>query len=213
MLLTLSPGPGAAREILFRDQFEGRLGEGWSWVRENPAGWRVTERGLEIRAQPGNLWGPATTASNILVRPLPEGLSCEIEVSVTVSNRPTEQYEQVNLVWYYDDRHMVKLGQEQVDGKLSLVMGREQEDRTRTIALLPLDALTVHLRFVVKGDRIRGEYRVPDSATWQVAGETDLPAHGPPKISLQCYQGPKAAERWARFTDFTIQHRGEDAAR
>lgn len=34
------------------------------------------------------------------------------------------------------------------------------------------------------------------------AGECDLPAHGAPKVSLQVYQGPKSAERWARFTEF-----------
>jgi regulation of enolase protein 1 (concanavalin A-like superfamily) len=195
----------AADEVVFRDGFQGQLAEGWSWVREDRTGWRVLERGLEVRLQPGNLWGPSNNATNVLTRPIPPSALPNLEVGVTVTNRPREQYEQVNLVWYYDDGHMVKLGQEQVDGKLSLVMGREEADRTRTIALLPLEALAVELRFLVRGERIRGEYRPAGAADWLVAGETDLPVHGTPQVSLQCYQGPKSRDRWARFTSFYLK--------
>src|SRR5262245_23817121 len=104
-------------EELFHDDFKGRLAKGWSWIREGRSGWRVTERGLEVRIQPGNMWGPANNATNVLVRPLPTITTNTLEISVTIENRPTEQYEQVDLVWYYDDSHMVKLGQELVDGK------------------------------------------------------------------------------------------------
>lgn len=47
----------------------------------------------------------------------------------------TGQWEQVDLCWYLDDSNMVKLGQEMVDGKLSIVMGREQADRARTVKM------------------------------------------------------------------------------
>ncbi len=190
---------------LFRDDFKGQLAGGWSWIREDKNGWRVTERGLEVRVSPGNLWGPANNAKNVLVRPLPAGTNSAIEIAVTVENRPTEQYEQANLVWYYDDSHMVKLGQELVDGKLSIVMGREEKDKARTICIIPIEADVVHLRFRVKGNTIRGEYRLGDKAEWRVAGECDLPLNGPPQVSLQVYQGPKDVERWARFSQFSIQ--------
>src|SRR5262245_15626299 len=125
-----------AGEPLFADDFRGKLGEGWSWIREHREAWRVTERGLEVRLEPGNMWGVANNAKNVLVRPAPHATEGGLEVAATVENRPTEQYEQVDLVWYYDDGHMVKLGQELVDGKLSIVMGREENDRTRTIAII-----------------------------------------------------------------------------
>jgi hypothetical protein len=35
-----------AAEVVFRDEFKGQLGEGWSWVREDRTGWRVTAAGL-----------------------------------------------------------------------------------------------------------------------------------------------------------------------
>ena len=198
-----------ASEILFEDNFKGKLGEGWSWVREHREAWRVSERGLEVRIEPGNLWGNANNAKNVLVRPAPEPAQGGIEITVAVENRPTAQYEQVDLAWYYDDGHMVKLGQELVDGKLCVVMGREENDRTRTIKIVALDAFKVELRFLAKGNSVRGQFRPTGSEQWQDVGECDLPApeNGKPKISLQFYQGPTEAEHWARVTEFRIQRR------
>jgi regulation of enolase protein 1 (concanavalin A-like superfamily) len=187
---------GHADEVVFQDDFKGKLDASWSWV---------TESALEVRVQPGNMWGPANNAKNVLVRTVPDPAKAELEVSVSVTNQPAAQFEQVDLVWYYDDSHMVKLGQELVDGRLSIVMGREEADKTRTIAIIPLKSFSVRLRFRVSGNRIHGEFRTPDSEDWHEAGECDLPAHGAPKVSLQCYQGPADAEHWARITEFCIR--------
>jgi regulation of enolase protein 1 (concanavalin A-like superfamily) len=153
------------------------------------------------------MWGGANDAKNVLVRVAPNAATNEIEITVTVENRPTAQYEQVDLVWYYDDSHMVKLGLELVDGKLSIVMGREEKDRTRTVKIVPLDAFSVQLRLAVRGNSIRGEFRPAGSDNWQAVGECDLPApeNTRPKISLQFYQGPADAEHWARVTEFRVR--------
>src|SRR5439155_25400634 len=111
------------------------------------------------------MWGPQNNARNVLVRPA--SAVVDLEIFVSVENKPTNQYEQVDLVWYYDDGNMVKLGQELVDGKLSVVMGREENDKTRTVAIIPLDSTSVRLRFFVKGDRIRGQFRPTSALEWQ----------------------------------------------
>jgi regulation of enolase protein 1 (concanavalin A-like superfamily) len=195
-----------ADEFLFQDDFQRKLGEGWSWIREHREAWRLKERALEVRVEPGNMWGPPNNARNVLVRPAPHAANARIEISVNVENRPTEQYEQVDLVWYYDDGHMVKIGQELVDGQLSIVMGREENDHTRTIAIIPLDSPSVRLRFVLSGDGIRGGFRTPQAKDWRDAGECNLPTpiNGKAKISLQCYQGPATTEHWARITELRI---------
>jgi regulation of enolase protein 1 (concanavalin A-like superfamily) len=195
--------PGAS-DLAFHEPFRGRLTEGWRWVREDPEGWRITDSGLEIRVQPGNMWGGANDARNILVRDVPDTEGKTVTVSVSLANRPTAQYEQVDLVWYYDDSHMVKIGQELVDGKLSLVMGREERDRCRTIAIHPIEAFVLEVRFVVRGQEIRGEYRPSGESEWRLGGVTDLPVNGSPKVSIQCYQGPEGTEHWARILDLRI---------
>src|ERR1044071_9114398 len=193
--------------VLFHDDFKGKLGEGWSWVREHTNTWRVSERGLEVLIEPGNMWGPQNNARNVLVRPAPDILKDEIEVSVLVENRPTNQYEQVDLVWYYDDSNMVKIGEELVDGKLSVVMGREENDKTRTIAIIPLDSTSVRLRFFARENRIRGQFSTTGGKEWRDAGECTLPAPtgSSAKISLQFYQGAPNVEHWGRVTEFNIQ--------
>jgi len=81
----------AADEDLFRDDFKRTLGDGWSWIREHREAWRVSERGLEVRVEPGNMWGPANDAKNVLLRTAPDTAKGEIEISVNVENRPTGQ--------------------------------------------------------------------------------------------------------------------------
>src|SRR5262245_8223627 len=102
-LAIITMATAQADEFLFEDNFQGKLGEGWSWLREHREAWRIKEGALEIRLEPGNMWGPPNNARNVLVRPAPDATAATIEISVNVENRPTEQYEQVDLVWYYDD--------------------------------------------------------------------------------------------------------------
>jgi len=199
VLCSLRAGGG---EVLFHENFAGELKEGWTWLREDKPDWRIRSGALEIRIAPGNMWGPANDARNVLVRNLPS--SRPIEISVTVSNNPTGQYEQVDLVWYYDDSHMVKLGFELVDGKRCIVMGREENDRTRTIAIIPIDATAIDLKLVADDVSIRGSFRAAESGEWSEAGRCDLPGRGPSRLALQCYQGLPDQPHWARISNVRV---------
>lgn len=194
-------------QTVFEDTFQGRLGPGWSWVREHREAWRLTAHGLEVRLEPGNMWGPANDARNLLVRAAPDPARGEVDVAVTVENYPTNQYEQVDLTWYFNDSNMVKLGEELVDGKLSIVMGREEQDKTRTLAIIPLESNAVRLRLIVQGNRIRGQFQPAGAGDWREVGACELPAVGgaKPQISLQFYQGTAEAEHWAKVSAFQVR--------
>lgn len=191
-------------DVIFHDAFRSKLGPGWYWIREDPMHWRVTDHGLEVHIQPGNEWGPANDARNVLARPAPDSRRQAVEITAAVTNHPTGQYEQVDLVWYYDDSNMVKVGEELVNGKLSVVMGREQNDRTTTVSITPLNSHSVELRMRVSGNRIRGSFKT-SGREWRDVGECDLPVKGGPHVSLQFYQGPPDTEHWARVSEFTIR--------
>lgn len=198
--------PGAPpAELLFQDSFAGKLADGWSWEREDAAHWRTGPSGLEVRVQPGNMWGPSNNAKNVLLRPIPEPLGAPVEISVSFSNAPTAQWEQANLVWFYDDGNMVKLGQELVTGRLSIVMGREQGDSARTVAIVPLDDNTVELRLQAFNNRVRGQCRTAPWRRWRDIGECDLPVKGAPKASLHFYNGPASEEHWVRASHFNVR--------
>lgn len=198
-------GDGADEAVLFRDTFQGKLADGWTWRHEAPGHWRIGDRGLEVHVLPGNMWGPANDAKNLLMRrppEIPQGHA--IEVTAAVWNHPTNQYEQVDLTWYFDDSNMVKVDEELVDGKLSVVMGREQGDHARTISITPLDSEAVQLRYRVKGSEIQGLFKTP-KGDWRAVGHCDVPAKGEPHICLQFYQGAKGNDHWARVSEVTVR--------
>ena len=192
-------------ELVFQDSFQGKVADGWMWEREERTNWRVSPVGLEVRVQPGNMWGPANNARNVLVRPIPAPTDSPVEISVTLSNAPTAQWEQANLVWFYDDSNMVKLGQELVTGRFSIVMGREENDRARTVAIIPLDDNRVELRLQALGNRVRGRFRTRYWSEWRDVGDCDLPAKGTPKASLHFYNGSASDEHWVRVNDFGVR--------
>jgi hypothetical protein len=98
--------------VLFEDRFDGKLADGWAWVREDKADWRLKDGGgLQIRATPGNLWEAENTARNLLLRPPPRDAKAFV-VEVTVSHAPETFGEQAGLFWYRDDDHYVKLTKE-----------------------------------------------------------------------------------------------------
>lgn len=196
-------------EVLFSDSFNGKLGPGWSWIREHSGAWRVGEHGLEVQVEPGNMWGPQNDARNLLVRSLPAIDGGELEISAVIQNRPTRQYEQADLVWFYDDSNMVKLGLELVDQRLSVVMGSEENDQTRTAGIVSVPTNSIDLRFLVKNDRIRGQMRPANSNEWRQVGECTLPAptNSAPKLSLQFYQGPETGADWAAVSQFRVIRR------
>src|SRR5687768_11678773 len=101
-------------ESLVAEKFTAAPSTPWKWVRENPKGWKTSSKGLEVLIEQGNMWGPANNAKNLLMRPAPDAGGAELEITATVSNQPTNQYEQIDLTWYFDDSHMVKIGLEKV---------------------------------------------------------------------------------------------------
>ena len=185
------------------------LPSGWTWKRENPEGWRLRDGGLEIKIEPGNMWGGKNDAKNVLLIPIAKDLLVSgADVRVTLANSPTRRWEQVDLVWYYRDSHMVKIGLELEHGKNSVVMGREENDRTRTIKIVPIERDKVTVRLKVAGGQVRGYYRLSAEDEWTDVGICDEPrpegSTDKPQVSIQCYQGDPKNPHWARITDLKI---------
>ena len=85
LVLSLALLVAASDAPLFEDRFDGKLADGWSWVREDKGDWAVKDGALRIRATPGNLWEAENTARNLLLRPVPQRhKSFAAEVTVTL---------------------------------------------------------------------------------------------------------------------------------
>ena len=180
-----------SQAVLFEERFDGKLDEGWSWLRENSSTWRLREGALEIRVEPG----VAPTVKNALVRRAPDrsGGKFAIDVTVTNATKPIQLYEQAGITWYNNGKPVFKLVKELVDGKLMIIPGRK-----------PMTSKTVQLRLIVTNDNFVAQFRPNAEGEFQTAAKGKLPAPNNDQVSIQCYNGPANAEHWIRFDDFRI---------
>ena len=181
----------AQPRVIFEDGFNGKLGEGWTWLRENPGAWRIKDEALEIRVEPG----VAPTVKNALLRAAPDRRRGKFAIEVTVTNtaRPTRQYEQAGITWYHGGQPVFKLVKELIDGKTWIIPGKK-----------PMPSETVQLRLIVTADSWTAQYRPEGKGKFKTAAAGKLPAPGKDQVSIQCYNGPPEAEHWIRFDSFRI---------
>jgi hypothetical protein len=197
ILPMLAAGLSAAEpRVLFQDTFDGKLADGWTWLRENPKAWRIQDGALEIRVEPG----VAPTVKNALLRKAPDRTKTKyaVEVTITFTAPPTRQYEQAGITWYHQQKPVFKLVHEHIDGKEWIIPGRK-----------PAPSKTVQLRLIVDGTKWTAQYRPDAKGEFQTAGSGKLPAPGDDQVSIQCYNGPPDAEHWIRFDDFRIVELGK----
>ncbi len=188
--------PAAEPELIFEDDFSEKPSASWTWLRENPDQWRIQDGALEIHAQPGL----AHTVKNALLRAAPDRGSGRFSIDVTVTNTvaPTQQFEQAGITWYNDGRPVFKLVKERIGGETFIIPGKK-----------PMKAQTVRLRLIVAGNRWIAQYQPDCKGPFHVAAEGNLPAPKNDQVSIQCYHGPTDAVHWIRFDDFRISRLAE----
>lgn len=103
---TIQPSPTIA-PLLFRDDFDGGMAEGWNWTRENKKTWSLTNNPgwLEIVANPGNLGNG--NLDNILMRAVPEG---NFEIETKVLFKPVGDYQLAGLLIYESASNFIQFG-------------------------------------------------------------------------------------------------------
>jgi hypothetical protein len=178
-------------KLIFQDAFDAKPEAGWHWLRENPARWRVNDGALEIRAEPGL----ADTVKNALLRKAPDRSkgTYAIEVTVTHTTPPTQQYEQLGITWYVAQKPVFKLVHEQIDDATYIIPGKK-----------PTHRKSIQLRLIVSKDRYVAQYRPDGKGEFQTAATGPLPPPGDDEVSIQCYHGPADVDHWMRFDDFRI---------
>ena len=91
----------------FRDDFNGILDAGWSWVREDPLNWSLTALPGSLQINVAGGYVAAGTNPNLLLRPAPEG-NFQIETQITF--RPSRNYQFAGLIIYEDDKNFLQAG-------------------------------------------------------------------------------------------------------
>jgi hypothetical protein len=186
----------AEPRVVFEDRFDGKLADGWTWLRENPKTWRIAANALEIRVEPGT----AGDVKNVLLRAAPDRSKGKfaIEVTGTFNTPPTNQYEQMGITWYQKGKPLFKLVHEQIDGKTYIIPKK-----------VPTSTRTVQLRLIVTADHYTAQFRPDGKGEYRTVAEAPLSALSDEQVSIQCYNGTKDADHWMRFEDFRVVEMSE----
>ena len=178
-------------QVVFEDKFDKTLGDGWAWLRENPKAWRIRDGGLEICVEPGL----ANNVKNALLRSAPDRSKANyaIEVTITFTAPPTNQYEQAGITWYQKGNPVFKLVHEHIDGKDYMIPGK-----------VPAPEKTVRLRLLVTKDKYTAQFQPDAKGEFKTVASGNLAPSDEEQVSIQCYNGPADVEHWMRFDDFRI---------
>lgn len=187
---------------LFEEKFQKKLSDGWTWVREDAKGWKLTEGALEIRALPGALKGKENSAKNLLLRKAPAAGTPDepFAIEATVKSAPAQAGEQAGVIVYENDDTYVSFVREHKDGKLFVRMIREMAGEEIVWAERELEGEAHALRIIHMGNKIQAEVMTGKPPMWMPAYYGEPPFKGAVKAGLVAFGGPANAERWAKFT-------------
>ncbi|HVR85552.1 MAG TPA: DUF1349 domain-containing protein [Planctomycetota bacterium] len=201
-LLLVLLGQDAA---LFEEKFGAKLGEGWTWVREDASAWKLAGGALQVKCLPGSIWYKKRDAKNFLFRRFPVAATeaAPLAIEVTVDSAPETNAEQCGLFLYYDDANYIKLIRECNKGKPGIVLARQQKGFPESLP--PKEELKgpIQLRMVWSGIKVSGFYKA--AGDWVALGDYEIPGSDAElRIGLGAHGAPADADRWATFTGFRI---------
>lgn len=195
-------------KTIFEDRFQGKLAEGWSWVREDAAARAVGDGVLKLRSLPGSFWGKAADAKNVLVRRVPRsGIGLSLGVEVEVSFKPESPSEQAGIMLRVSDDLYVKLVVQNVEGARKIALAYEDARGAEPIAAFDLKATSVRLRLSWEGNKIVAESRPEGTQDWGILTYTDNPFKAEAlelQAGLFVHGAPADVERWAEFRGFKV---------
>jgi hypothetical protein len=191
---------------LFEEKFAGgKLGDGWTWIREDATGWKIDGGTLKVKCQPGSIWYKKRDAKNLLMRKLPivATETAPIAIEVTVDSDPETNAEQCGLFLYYDDANYVKLIRECNKKKPGIVLARQAKGFPESLPPKEEIKGPIQLRLVWSGVSVAGSYKA--GGDWVSIGDYELPeSTSELKIGLGAHGAAPEADRWASFTSFRI---------
>ncbi len=201
---TLEPSP-TPDPIIFRDDFEGALGEGWQWIRENGKYWNLTKNpgSLEIMARAGS--AREGNISNLLLRQVPEG---NFSIETKLNFKPTGKYQIAGLVLYESASEYIQFGRAYCasaqcsgDGFYFDLINHGNFTPENFATSAP-DSDTVYLRLVRDGVTYTA-YSSEDGKNWYVRGSHNV-ALKPLFIGLISGQAVNSVPKPAQFDYFLV---------
>lgn len=198
---------GLAAETAWIDDFDsGTLDSRWSWVRENPIYWSLTDNPGYLRlVTRGSLNQTSNTLENILLTSVSD---IDYQIITKVTFAPTENYHRAGLLVYEDDDNYIQLTRVYSDGEHVRIKTEIGGVTSYTYAADVVAATTLYLRFDKYGNDYYGFYSL-DGTGWEFIGQYNLPLSNT-FVGLFAAYGPTATEISADFDYFEFIPRTYD---
>jgi hypothetical protein len=191
------PPPQHDAAQLFRDDFEGGLGTGWTWKSEDPAQWNLSDAPgfLHIALSPA-VFG---SASNVLLRDAPGG---DFEIATMLRFAPTSNFQFAGLIVYQDDLNALQFGRSFCTGTDVCLGDGIYFDHIQAGGLVGSNQATAtgsqsltYLRLRREGLTYTG-YHSEDGANWSVIGQhtADLSEVRVGVVAAQAFEAPATAD-------------------
>lgn len=204
---SLEPSP-TPDPLLFRDDFEGSLGEGWQWTHENKKYWSLTNNPgwLEIMARPGDVHNGSV--NNLLLRQAPEN---NFELETKLKFKPTNNFQFAGPLIYDSAANFIQFGRAFCGASSGCAGDGFYVDLTtdgnfnsENFATAAPQTDTVYLRLRREGNTFTA-YSSEDGKAWKVIGAHDAEFQ-PQFVGLVAGQSVNAVPRPAQFDYFVINN-------
>lgn len=201
---TLVPSP-TVDPLIFRDDFEGSLGEGWEWVREDKKSWSLTNNAgwLELMARAGYVGDG--TVNNMLLRQPPDA---NFELETQLKFKPAGNFQIAGLLIYESGANYVLLGRAFCDAPQCARDGyyfdqiADGNFTSENFGTAAPESDTVYLS-LRREENTYTAYAREDGKEWKVIG-THFSGMNPLFVGLVAGQAVNSVPKPAQFNYFTI---------
>lgn len=162
--------------IVWRDEFDGPLAEGWAWMNENPNKWTFENGNLRIFTSPYGTGG-----ENLLLRPVAAG---DFSIETRVFFEPDTNFQLAGLVLWQDQSNFISFGRAFCDIEGGCVgsgiyfdkisNGEFVDGNFATEFYNPFNTTENYLRLERRGNMVRALYS-HEGITWTEIGIHWLP--------------------------------------
>lgn len=179
------------------DNFDSEtLDSRWSWVRENPTYWSLTDNPGSLRlVTRGSLHQTNNNLENILVTPVSDE---DYQIITQITFSPTENYQRAGLLVYEDDDNYIQLTL--VYSDRSKVRIKREIGGVTLSYTTEVTATTLYLRIDKYGDDYYGFYSI-DGNVWEFVGQYNMNLSNA-DVGLAAANGPTTSEVDADFEYF-----------
>jgi branched-chain amino acid transport system substrate-binding protein len=189
---------------IFRDDFDGQLAEGWTWLAEDPSKWSLStvNGALQIIASDASLDGP-NLPPNILLRDAPAG---DFEITTSLRFEPTSNFQFAGLILFQDNGNVLQFGRAFCDLSNTCIGDGVYMDSVENGSFVgsnyqtPFNGTVIYLR-LQRVENIYSGYFSEDGEQWTKTGE-HVRDFGQIRVGLIAAQAP--TEIPAVFDYFTM---------